>query len=201
MASLCRADAPHGLVHSGSRARAAPEGSQGKSCISRHSLCDDPLRRAICRNGTAFDHGCGRGGRAVACYDKVRLPDVYATNAPVLLRPAFSQVLRTRPVVGVRSSASTLRRSLDRLHRRPSTASGERVSVPPRALRREPAVTRTVRESVVVQAARVAGSTAAASLAMANVCARSWFPPKPARSSARSSSLRRAGSRNHPRRL
>lgn len=50
----------------------------------------------------AFDHGCGGwhsgwlsgGGRAIACYEKVKQPDVYATvQRPVVMRPAFTQVV------------------------------------------------------------------------------------------------------------
>lgn len=149
-------------TNSGSRPRAAPEGSQGNSMHLKTFafvtiLCAGVTLPEMAR---AFDHGCGRGGRAVACYDKVRLPDVYATETrPVLLRPAFSQVLRTRPVVGVRSERIELAPARwDRL-RRPAIYGEqvERVLVAP-ARRRyvaQPAVTRTVRESVVVKAARV----------------------------------------------
>jgi len=46
----------------------------------------------------AFGAGCG--GRAVECYDKVRLPDVYATETrSVLLRPAYRSVVPTPPLI------------------------------------------------------------------------------------------------------
>ena len=48
----------------------------------------------------AFDRGCGR---AVECYDRVRVPDTYATvERPVIVRPGFREVVQMPPVVSVR---------------------------------------------------------------------------------------------------
>ena len=52
----------------------------------------------------AFDRGCGR---AVECYDRVRVPDTYATvERPVIVRPGFREVVQMPPVVSVRHDAS-----------------------------------------------------------------------------------------------
>jgi hypothetical protein len=48
--------------------------------------------------GPTLAFGCG--GHAIECYDKVRLPDVYATRTrSVLLRPAYRTIVPTPPVV------------------------------------------------------------------------------------------------------
>ena len=47
----------------------------------------------------AFGDGCG--DRAIECYDKVRLPDVYATRArPVLVSPGWREVVPTPALYG-----------------------------------------------------------------------------------------------------
>lgn len=49
----------------------------------------------------AGGHGCR--GKAVACYEKVRLPDVYKTiERPVVVKPAREHVVRVPAVVGTR---------------------------------------------------------------------------------------------------
>ncbi len=109
----------------------------------------------------AFDHhGCGRGGRAVACYDKVQLPDVYRTEMrPVVLRPGFADVYWTRPVISVRSQRVDVAPAHWQTLRRPAVYGErvERVLVAParRHYVEEPAVTRTIRQSVIVKPARV----------------------------------------------
>ena len=55
---------------------------------------------AIASTGPVLAWGDGCGGHAVECYDKVRLPDVYATQArPVVVHPGYSEVVETPPVV------------------------------------------------------------------------------------------------------
>ena len=105
----------------------------------------------------AFDRGCGR---AVECYEKVRLLDRYQTRLePVLVRPPVTQVIRTAPVVAVRSErVEMVPARWDRI-RHPAVygAKAERVLVAPARTEyvEEPAVTRTVRERLVVRPASV----------------------------------------------
>lgn len=70
-----------------------------------------------------------------ACYDKVRLPDVYRTvERPVVVRPGYREIVETEPVVVMRT---------------------ERVLVAPRRVGYvvTPPVTRTVLQEVVVRRA------------------------------------------------
>ena len=55
--------------------------------------------------GAALPANAGGGcrGQAVACYEKVRLPDVYRTvERPVVLRPARQRVVHVPAVIGTR---------------------------------------------------------------------------------------------------
>jgi hypothetical protein len=101
----------------------------------------------------AFDHGCG--GQAVECYEKVRLPDVYATRArQVVVRPGYSQVVTTPPVVVDRPERVVVSPGHWQAVATPAVTGtrAERVLVAPasRSYSDVPAVTRTVHETVVV---------------------------------------------------
>lgn len=105
--------------------------------------------------GPALAWGDGCGGHAVECYDKVRLPDVYATEArPVVVHPGYSEVVETPPVV-INQPEKVLV-SPGRWHEEHTSAvvgtRTERVLVSPASRTYEvvPAVTRTVAETVVV---------------------------------------------------
>ena len=57
-----------------------------------------PLGIVAATPGLAFGDGCG--DRAIECYDKVRLPDVYATRTrPVLVSPSWREVVATPPLI------------------------------------------------------------------------------------------------------
>ncbi len=112
----------------------------------------------------AFDHGCGGwhsgGGRAIACYEKVKQPDVYATvQRPVVMRPAFTQVVTSPPIIENRAEKVLVRPGSYHAIEQPAeyATRTERVLVQPAHTTYvdEPPVVRTVRESVVVQPASV----------------------------------------------
>ena len=101
----------------------------------------------------AWHDGCG--GRAVECFEKVKLPDVYATQArPVVVRPGYTEVVHTPPVVINRAEKVLV--SPGRWHEEHSPAvygtRSERVLVQPasRSYDVVPAETRQVHETVVV---------------------------------------------------
>jgi hypothetical protein len=101
----------------------------------------------------AFGHGCGWG--AVECYDKVRLPDVYAVRTrPVLLSPAWREVFPTPPIVRNYAVPVEVRPGRWRTHVHPPVygMKVQRVLVAPerRTVEEIPAVTRSVRKTVVV---------------------------------------------------
>lgn len=103
----------------------------------------------------AFGDGCG--SRAVACYDKVRLPDVYATQTrSVLLRPAYRTVVPTPPLVRNYAVPVVMRPGRWRTMIAPPVygMQRERVVVAPaqRVYEEVPAVTRRVTKTVVVPA-------------------------------------------------
>ena len=114
----------------------------------------------------AFDRGCGGwhgdwhsgGGRAIACYEKVKQPDVYATvQRPVVVRPAFTQVVTSPPVTEYRAEKVLVREGSWHSVEQPAEYASRTERVLVRAAETnyidEPPVTRTVRESVVVQPA------------------------------------------------
>lgn len=110
--------------------------------------------------GTAVAGGFGCHGRAVECYDKVKLPDVYATQArPVVVRPGYSQVVNTPPIVVNRAEKVLV--SPGRWHAQHIPAvygtRSERVLVAPpsRTYSEVPAITRRVERTVVVQSGGV----------------------------------------------
>ena len=96
--------------------------------------------------------GCGK---AVACYKKVRTPDVYGTAThPVVVRPGYTTVYRTPPVIGFRPQRIIRIPAHLETYRAPA-AYGARVKQvmvrPGRTVwRSEPAVYRTVKRKVTV---------------------------------------------------
>lgn len=103
----------------------------------------------------AFGDGCG--GRAVSCYDKVRLPDVYATQTrSALLRPAYRTVVPTPPLVRNYAVTVVMRPGRWRTMVAPPVygMQRERVVVAPaqRLYEDVPAVTRRVTKTVAVPA-------------------------------------------------
>lgn len=103
----------------------------------------------------AFGGGCS--GQAVACYDKVRVPDVYATETrSVLLRPAYRTIVPTPPLI--RNYAVPVVMRPGRWHTVVAPPvygmQRERVVVAPaqRVYEEVPAVTRRVTRTVVVPA-------------------------------------------------
>ena len=101
----------------------------------------------------AFDHGCGN--RAIECYDKVRLPDVYATRArPVVVAPGFREVVSEPPVVIDEPRRVVVAPGRWHAEHVPALYSTYRQRVlvaPSRVSYSEiPAVTRTIRQAVVV---------------------------------------------------
>jgi hypothetical protein len=106
--------------------------------------------------GNAQAGGFGCHGRAVECYDKVQLPDVYATQSrPVVVRRGYSEVVNIPPVVINRAEKVLLRhgrwyeRHVPALYGRRS----ESVLVAPasRTIETVPAVTRRIEKTVVVK--------------------------------------------------
>lgn len=103
----------------------------------------------------AFDHGCG--GRAVECYEKVQLPDRYATvERPELVRPAYSEVVSTPPVIQRQSAVVEVVPAYAHTVTTPAVYGNvvQRVQVAPARVdyALSPAVVRTVQEQVVVKA-------------------------------------------------
>ena len=101
----------------------------------------------------AFDHGCG--DRAIECYDKVRLPDVYATRArPVVVAPGFREVVSEPPVVIDQPHPVVVVPGRWHAEHVPALYSTyrQRVLVAPARVTYSdmPAVTRTIRQEVVV---------------------------------------------------
>jgi hypothetical protein len=101
----------------------------------------------------AFGYGCGWG--AVECYDKVRLPDVYAVRTrPIVLSPAWREVVPTPPIVRNYAVPVEVRPGRWRTHVYPPVYGMklQRVLVAPagRTYEEIPAVTRRVRKTVVV---------------------------------------------------
>lgn len=101
----------------------------------------------------AFDRGCG--GHAVACYEKVRTPDVYATVArKVVVRPASREVVETPAIYGRRASRVVVDPARVHAVREPAlyTTRLKRVLIRPARVSYEqvPATVRTVRERVQV---------------------------------------------------
>ena len=102
----------------------------------------------------ASDHGCGH--RAIECYDKVRLPDVYAMRTrQLVVAPGRREVVQLPPVVIDRPERVEVRPGRWHAEHVPALYSTwtERILVsPPRVTYSEvPAKTRTVRETVVVR--------------------------------------------------
>lgn len=113
---------------------------------------------AIVYASPAMAFGCG--GRAVECYERVRLPDTYATRMrPVVVRPEASIVIERPAVMGVRSEKVEVAPARWDRVRTPAVYSEktDRVLVTPARTTYvdAPEVRRTVRESVVVTPARV----------------------------------------------
>lgn len=109
---------------------------------------------AVTGGAKAGHFGCHE--RAVACYEKVKLPDVYATEArPVVVRPGYSQVVQTPPVVINRAEKVLLTPGRWREHRIPAVYAtrAERVLVTPasRSYQDIPAATRRVEKTVFVK--------------------------------------------------
>lgn len=109
---------------------------------------------AVTGGAQAGPFGCHE--RAVACYEKIKLPDVYATEArPVVVRPGYSQVVQTPPVVINRAEKVLLTPGRWREYRTPALygTRAERVLVTPasRTYQDIPAVTRRVEKTIVVK--------------------------------------------------
>lgn len=102
----------------------------------------------------------GCHGRAVECYDKVKLPDVYATQSrSVVVRPGYSQVVTTPPVVVNRAERVLVSPGRWRERHIPAVygTRSERVLVAPasRTYSDVPAVVRRVEKTVVVKSGGV----------------------------------------------
>lgn len=101
----------------------------------------------------AFDRGCG--DRAVACYEKVRTPDVYATvERKVLVSPGYKEVVTRPAVYGMRAERVLVAPGRVSTIKEPAVY-GTRlksVLVKPAGVSYEnvPAVVKTVRERVAV---------------------------------------------------
>jgi hypothetical protein len=107
---------------------------------------------ALATPGLAFGDGCGDG--AVACYDKVRLPDVYAVRTrPAVVSPGWREVVPS-PALYARSTVPVEVRPgrwRTRVHAPVYATRLERVVVAPAGHTYEdvPAVTRRVARTVV----------------------------------------------------
>lgn len=107
---------------------------------------------AAAMSTNAFAFGCG--GNAAECYEKVRLPDAYATVArPVLIHPGYSEVVHQPAVVINRAEPYEIRPGSWRAVRTPAVygTRSEQVLVSPGRTTYEdvPAETRTVHETIV----------------------------------------------------
>lgn len=106
----------------------------------------------------AFE-GCGRG-RAVECYEKVRLPDVYASRMrSVVVRPAMTHIYRRPAEMSAVADRIEIAPARWDTIRRPAVweTRTERILVRPAQTTyvEQAAVTKVVRETVVVQPATV----------------------------------------------
>ena len=126
---------------------------------------------ALAGSSPVLAWGDGCGGQAVECFEKVKLPDVYATQArPVVIRQGYSEVVETPPVIANQAEKVLVRPG--RWHEQHTPAvygtRSERVLVSPATQSYEdvPAQTRTVHETVVVHQAVSPGNIAAACLAV-----------------------------------
>ncbi len=101
----------------------------------------------------AFDRDCD--GKAVACYEKVRTPEVYATVArKIVVQPATREVVETPAVYGRRTDRVVVESAHVERVREPAVYGRryKRVLVRPASVSYEhvPAVVKTVRERVLV---------------------------------------------------
>lgn len=106
---------------------------------------------------TAGGYSCR--GQAVACYEKVRLPDIYKTvERPVVLRPATERMEHVPPVIGRRLEREVIAHG--RVYALPlapvysAVVRRELVQPGSVAYRMTPPVVRTVHEDVVVRPGR-----------------------------------------------